>query len=295
MTSDRPWRHPSLLAGLLVLAAVALPALLSLVWTPWPPARLDIAHRLAAPSPSHLLGNDPFGRDLLSILMSGARNTLGICLLAVAAGAAIGIPAGLAAAGTGWRAAALARATDLVLAFPPLLTAALIVALNGPGAGGAVLAIAVFNIPAFIRVTRAASRAVLTRDYIAAARVAGRGRAAILAAHVLPNIAPTVLVQATVALAAAVLVEAGLSYLGLGAQSPVPSLGRALADYQGRIFEAPLLVVAPGTAIGLLVLGFNLLGDGLRDLLDSRSGADDFRGYDIQGTAAQRADSGGME
>lgn len=260
--------YPSLLAGILILGLVLLPAALSLVWTPWPPARLDIVHRLAPPSGAHPLGTDPFGRDLAAILMVGARNSLGICLAALALGAAIGIPAGLVAALGGWRDGLLLRATDLALAFPPLLTAAMIVAVYGAGAGGAILAIGLFNIPAFIRITRATARSVLPRDFIAAARVAGRGRSALLIVHVLPNIAATLLVQATMALAGALLVEAGLSYLGLGTQPPVPSLGRALSDYQSHIFDTPLLVLAPGAAIGLLVLGLNLLGDGLRDLLD---------------------------
>ena len=245
-----------------------LPAALSAVWTPWPPGRLDIAHRLAAPSAAHWLGTDPFGRDLLSILMVAARNSGLVCIAAIAAAALVGIPLGLAAAGASWRGALVMRATDLCLAFPPLLTAAMIVAARGPGPAGEILAIGVFNLPAFVRLTRSASLSVLNQDFVAAARIAGRGRVAVLASHVLPNIAPMLLVQATLALAVAELSEAGLSYLGLGLPPPLPSLGRALADYQTRIFDDPLLVVAPGGVVALLVLGCNLLGDGARDLLD---------------------------
>jgi len=268
--SFRP--HPSLLAGAMLLALVLAPSLLSAVWTPWPPLRLDIIHRLAPPSAAHWLGTDPFGRDLLSILMVGARNSLIVGVAAIALAVIIGIPAGLAATGRGIPAMAVSRATDLGLAFPPLLTAAMVVAVYGAGMTGTILAIALFNVPAFVRLTRTQAASVLSRDFIAAARVAGRGRAAVLALHVLPNIAGTLVVQATLALALAALSEAGLSYLGLGVPPPAPSLGRALADYQTRIFDDPLLVVAPGAVIALLVLGFNQLGDGLRDLLDPRIG-----------------------
>ncbi len=267
-TRRRHARHPSLWLGLLVLALALLPAALSAVWTPYPPGRLDILHRLAAPSSAHPFGTDPFGRDLLSVLMVAACNSTLVCLAAIGAAALVGVPLGLAAAAPGWRSTLVMRATDLCLAFPPLLTAAMIVAAKGPGVGGEILAIGVFNVPAFVRLTRSASLSVLNQDYVAAARIAGRGRVAVLASHVLPNIAAMLLVQVTLALAVAELSEAGLSYLGLGLPPPLPSLGRALADYQTRIFDDPLLVVAPGAVVALLVLGFNLLGDGVRDLLD---------------------------
>ncbi len=263
-------RHPSLVLGIALLALVVLPAALSLIWTPWAPSRIDIIHRLAPPSAAHPLGTDPFGRDLLSILMAGARNSIIVCTAAIALGAAIGIPLGLAAAGGGWKASVVMRIADLGLAFPPLLTAAMIVAVYGAGMGGTILAIALFSVPAFIRLTRAEAGSILNRDFVAAARIAGSSPAAVLRVHVLPNIAATLLVQATVALALAVLAESGLSYLGLGTPPPSPSLGRALSDYQTRIFDNPLLVVAPGLAISLLVLGLNQLGDGLRDVLDPR-------------------------
>ena len=267
--SGRPrGTHPSLLLGLLVLALVLLPAAVSIAWTPYPPGRLDILHRLSGPSLPHPLGTDPFGRDLLSLLMAAARNSTLVCLAAVGAATLLGVPLGLLAAAPGWRSMLVMRATDLCLAFPPLLTAAMIVAAKGPGPGGEILAIGAFNVPAFVRLTRSAGLSVLNQDFVAAARIAGRGRVAVLASHVLPNIAATLLVQATLALAVAELSEAGLSYLGLGLPPPLPSLGRALADYQTRIFDDPLLVVAPGGIVALLVLGFNLLGDGVRDLLD---------------------------
>jgi peptide/nickel transport system permease protein len=261
--------HPSLIAGIFLLGVVLLPAAVSLVWTPFPPGKLDILHRLAPISATHPLGTDPFGRDLLSILMIGARNSILLCTAAIALGAAIGVPAGLAAAASGsWRESLLMRAADIGLAFPPLLTAAMIVAVYGAGAGGTILAIGLFNVPAFMRITRVEARSVQKRDFVAAARIAGRSQAAILGVHVLPNIAPTLFIQSTIALALAVLAEAGLSYLGLGTPPPAPSLGRALSEYQTQIFDDPLLVIAPGVAIALLVLGLNQLGDGLRDVLD---------------------------
>jgi peptide/nickel transport system permease protein len=260
----------SFLLGGALICIVVMPAALSLAWTPWPPDRLDIAHRLAPPSAAHLLGTDPFGRDLLSILMVGARNSIFVCSAAIGFGAAIGVPIGLFAAGGGvWR-AALMRLADLGLAFPPLLIAAMIAAAAGAGMGPSIVAIGLFNVAPFMRITRGAAVAVLGRDYVAAARVAGRGPGAVLALHVLPNISAALLVQASVALAVAVLAEAGLSYLGLGTPAPAPSLGRALADYQTHVFDDPVLVIAPGVAIGLLVLGLNQLGDGLRDALDPK-------------------------
>ena len=261
-------RHPSLWAGLLILLPVLAPATLSVVWTPFPPGAIDVAHRLQNPSIVHPLGTDAFGRDVTSVLMVASLNSVLVCAAAVCVGALVGIPLGLLGGSGGWGGALALRIADLALAFPPVLTAAMLVAAQGTGVGSEIVAIAVFNVPAFVRVTRAGARQVLGRDFVAAARVAGRGRVAVLSGHVLPNTAAILLVQGTLALAIAVLSEAGLSYLGLGLPPPLPSLGRTLAEDQARIFDAPLLVVAPGAAVALLVLGCNLLGDGLRDRLD---------------------------
>ncbi len=256
--------------GAALTGSLALAALSSLAWTPYPPAAIDILHRLAPPGLAHPLGSDPFGRDMLSMLMAGLRNTSVVCLLSVLLGALLGVPLGLASAGRHAGSVPILRLCDLIFAFPPLLTGIMVVAVSAPGMLSAVIAIGVFDIPVFARVTRAAALTVLTQDYILAARLAGRGWPKILLVHVLPNIAGGLLVQATLLLGLAVTLEAALNYLGLGTQPPAPSLGRMLRDYQTYIHRTALLVICPGVAIAALVLGLNLLGDGLRDRLDPR-------------------------
>ena len=263
--------HLNLVLGGVITALLVGMALASLVWTPYPPTHIDILHRLAAPSAAHWLGTDPFGRDVLSMIMAGARSSLSVALIAVAVGAGIGIPLGALAAGGGeWVDQAVMRATDLAFAFPALLTAVMIAALAGPGAANAMLAIGIFNIPVFARITRGAAISVRERDYIAAARAVGRSEMAVMLRHVLPNISALLLVQITIQFALAIVADAGLAYVGLGTQPPDPSWGRMLNDAQTFVFEAPLLAVFPGLAITLAVLGLNLLGDGLRDRLDPR-------------------------
>ncbi len=265
------WRSPSLLAGAAITAVMVAVALLSLVWTPYRPTAMDFVHRLAPPSAVHPLGTDSFGRDVLSMIMAGAQSSLTVALIAVAVGAGLGIPLGaLAAARAGLLDDLVMRGCDLAFAFPALLTAVMITALAGPGAGNAMLAIGIFNIPVFARVTRGAARGVWAREYVLAARAAGRGDAAISVVHVLPNIAAVLMVQATIQFALAIVADAGLSYVGLGVQPPQPSWGRMLNEAQTFIWRAPLLAIFPGLAIMLAVLGLNLLGDGLQDLLDPR-------------------------
>lgn len=264
-------RSPSLLAGAAITFAMIVVALLSLVWTPYSPTAIDIPHKLAGLSAAHLLGTDALGRDVLSMLMTGARSSLSVALIAVVVGAGLGVPLGaLAAARGGWVDDAIMRSCDLAFAFPALLTAVMIAALAGPGAGNAMLAIGIFNIPVFARVTRAGARGLWRRDFVLAARVAGRHDVAITLAHILPNILAVLMVQATIQFALAIVAEAGLSYVGLGTQPPQPSWGRMLNDAQTYVWRAPLLAVFPGLAITLCVLGLNLLGDGLQDLLDPR-------------------------
>jgi peptide/nickel transport system permease protein len=265
------WRSRNLLAGGAITALMVLIALISLVWTPYGPTQIDIVHRLAAPSLAHPLGTDPFGRDELSMLMAGAQSSLSVALIAVIVGAGIGVPIGaFAAARGGVPDDVVMRACDLAFAFPALLTAVMITALAGPGAANAMLAIGIFNIPVFARITRGAARGVWGREFILAARAAGRHDTAITLLHVLPNIAAVLLVQATIQFALAIVADAGLSYVGLGTQPPQPSWGRMLNDAQTFIWRAPLLAVFPGLAITFAVLGLNLLGDGLQDLLDPR-------------------------
>lgn len=261
----------NLALGTLLTGVVAAMALVSLAWTPYPPTAIDILHKLAAPAAAHPLGTDPFGRDVLSMIMAGSRNSLTVSLVAVGFGAAIGIPLGSLAASRGlWLDEAIMRTADLAFAFPALLTAVMITAVAGPGATNAALAIGIFNIPVFARVTRGAALTIWPLDYVTAARAIGRGPFAIARLHVLPNIAAVLMVQATIQFALGILADAGLSYLGLGTQPPAPSWGRMLNDAQTYVWTAPLLAVFPGVAITWAVLGLNLLGDGLRDVLDPK-------------------------
>jgi peptide/nickel transport system permease protein len=187
----------------------------------------------------------------------------------------IGLVAGvflgcLAAAHKGWVEELVMRASDFAFAFPALLTAIMLTAIYGPGLVMSIVAIGIFNVPVFARITRASANAVWAREFVLAARAAGKGPLRITLDHVLPNIASVLVVQATISFATAILAEAALSYLGLGTQPPQPSWGRMLNEAQTLVFQAPMLAVYPGVAIVLSVLGLNLMGDGLRDLLDPK-------------------------
>ena len=264
-------RHPSLLLGALLVALLLGAAALSFVWTPWSPYAMDLAHKLQTPSAQHWLGTDAFGRDVASLLLVGARNTILVGVLAVGMGLGFGTALGLlAAARRGWVEELVMRLADFTFAFPAILSAILLTAAFGAGIVNAIVAIGIFNIPTFARVARASANAVWGREFILAARACGKGRWRITIDHVLPNIASVLIVQASIQFALAILAEAALSYLGLGTQPPQPSWGRMLAEAQTLMFQAPLLAVWPGVAIALAVLGLNLLGDGLRDLRDPR-------------------------
>ena len=247
-------------------------ALVSLVWVPHDVAALAVAERMKVPGDGYVLGTDHLGRDILSMLMVGARTSIGVALVAAGIGLAVGVPLGLFAAARrgGWVDEIIMRGNDLVFAFPPLVMAILIAAVFGPSALNAMLAIGVFNIPVFARVARAGAISLWTLDFIMAARVAGKGAARISAEHILPNIGNLLIVQATIQFSVGIVSEAALSYFGLGAQPPVPSWGRMLADSQTMIGLAPHMALIPGLAIVLMVLGLNLMGDGLRDMLDPR-------------------------
>ncbi|MHA6266287.1 ABC transporter permease [Aliiroseovarius sp. CAU 1755] len=247
-------------------------ALLSFLWTPYDVTNLDIAAKLRPPSTTHLLGTDHFGRDLVSMLMEGGRISIAVAVLAVGIGMGLGVPLGLTAAAHrgGLLDEVIMRGNDLVFAFPSLVIAILITATFGPSATNAIIAIGIFNIPVFARVARGGALTIWTQDFIMAARVAGKSRARISLEHVLPNIANLLIVQGTIQFSLGILAEAGLSYVGLGAQPPTPSWGRMLADAQTMIYATPRLAMAPGLAIVAMVLGLNLMGDGLRDLLDPR-------------------------
>ena len=264
-------RHGSLIAGSVITGALVAVAVLSRLWTPGSPTRLAIADKLKAPLVHGLLGTDQLGRDVLSLLMVGAWNSLSIAVVAVALGAALGVALGLTAAARGGLVEALVmRAADVVFAVPPILSAMLLGAFLGTGPRTAVTAIATFMVPVFARLSVGAGRRVLARDFCLAARAAGKGRLAVTMQHVLPNIAPQIAVQVALQLGLAFLTEAGLSFLGFGLPPPAASWGRMLADAETYLGVAPWLAIAPGAAIALAVLGFNLIGDGLVDLLDPR-------------------------
>jgi peptide/nickel transport system permease protein len=264
-------RHPALVVGAVLTCALVAVALLSLVWTPYPVNAINIARRLQPPSALNWLGTDQFGRDVLSMVMIGSRNSFAVGFVAVGIGLTFGVALGaFAAAKRGIVDDIVMRLADFTFAFPAVLSAIMITALLGPGAINAIIAIGIFNIPVFARLTRGVALQVLSRDFILAARAAGKSGLRITIEHVLPNIAGILVVQATIQFALAILAEASLAYLGLGTQPPAPSWGKMLNEAQTFMQRAPLLAIFPGAAIAVAVLAFNLLGDGLRDIIDPK-------------------------
>lgn len=266
------WRRLNFLTGLAIVVTVIGTALLSFVWTPFDPELVVPEKRLLGlGEQGHLLGTDQFGRDLLSQIMVGSRTALFVGVLAVTIAVAVGIPiGGFAAVRRGWVEDVVMRSSDVVYAFPPVLLAILLVAAVRPGTGAAMVAIGVAYVPIVARVTRGASLSILQRDFVAAARGYGRRSSFIFLRHVLPNIASVLIVQVTVLFALAILAEAALSFLGIGTQPPQASWGRSLRDAQTFLQLSPRLAIWPGLAIAVTVLGFNLLGDGIRDAVDPR-------------------------
>lgn len=261
----------SFLIGTIITLIVALMAGLSFLWTPYSVSALDIIAKLKPPSISHWLGTDHFGRDILSMIMVGSRASIFVAFVSVAIGAGIGVPLGLwAAARGGIVDEMLMRFNDLIFAFPALLSAVMITAIFGPGAVNAIIAIGIFNIPVFARVARGAALALWVREFVLAARAIGKGEGRITLDHILPNLANVLIIQGTIQFSLGILAEAGLSYVGLGAQPPMPSWGRMLFEAQTMISLAPHMALFPGLAIMVTVLGLNLLGDGLRDFLDPK-------------------------
>nr|WP_238945570.1 ABC transporter permease [Vandammella animalimorsus] len=265
------WRQPSLLVGGLLTLLLLCTALLSMVWTPHPPGEQYTDRRQAAPSAEHWLGTDVYGQDMLSQLMVGAQSSVLVGVVAVGIGLLLGVALGLlAATRKGWVEELIMRLADLTFAFPAILTAIMMRAVYGSGVVISIIAIGIASVPIFARLTRASANALLERDFVLAARACGRRPWAIAWEHVLPNLLPILIVQATIQFAIAILAEAALSYLGLGTQYPTPSWGRMLSEAQSTLFDAPMLAVYPGVTIALAVFGLNLLGDGLRDRLDPR-------------------------
>ena len=262
----------NLILGALLTVLFVAAALVSFVWTPFDHTAMDIPAKLQRPGGLHWLGTDQYGRDIFSMIMVGARTSIAVALVAVGIGMALGVPLGLTAAALrgSFLDELIMRGNDLVFAFPSLVIAILITAVFGAGAVNAIIAIGIFNIPVFARITRGAALSLWEREFIMAARVAGKSAARISAEHILPNVTNLLIVQGTIQFSLGILAEAGLSYVGLGAQPPTPSWGRMLADAQTLVAIAPHLALIPGLAIILTVLGLNLMGDGLRDHLDPR-------------------------
>lgn len=272
--SDRrrgPRLNPSLVVGGVIVMCVVLMALVSFAWTPYDPTRVDATQRLLDSSAKHWFGTDKFGRDVLSQILMGSRTTLFVGLVAVGVAAVIGVPLGILAAMTPRRLGELLmRGNDLLLAFPALLLAIMFGAVYHASTLTAMIAIGIASVPNFARVIRSGALQVMGTEYVLAARSAGRRPFSIGVRHVLPNVSSLITVQTSVSFAIAVLAEAALSFLGLGTPPPTPSWGRMLLESQEMLYSAPRLAIFPGLAIAVAVLGFNLLGDGLRDRFDPK-------------------------
>ena len=259
------------IAGLIVMLIFVLTAALAPVLAPYDPIAQTLVDRRQPPSSQYLLGTDDLGRDILSRIIYGTRKSLQVGIvsvsLAIVLGAVIGALSGYLG---GWFDTLVMRLMDIMLAFPALLLAIAIVTILGPGLLNMLYAIAIVSIPAYARIVRASVLTVKSQDYILATRAIGSRDVRILFKHVLPNCLTPLIVQGTLGIGTAILDAAGLSFLGLGAQPPTPEWGAMLGQGRFAVFSAPHIVIFPGVAIMLTVLGFNLLGDGLRDALDPR-------------------------
>lgn len=264
--------HPSAVAGAAIVGAAVVLALIGPALTTASPTEIDLARRLLAPSPEHWLGTDQLGRDMLARLLQGARSSLAVVLLVVALIAPAGLLIGAVAGAAGGAIdAALMRLTDVFLSFPRLVMALALVAALGPGLENAVLAIALTAWPPYARLARAETLVLRGRDHIAAIRVLGGSEVRIVFRHVMPLLLPSALVRATLDMAGIILTAAGLGFLGLGVQPPAPEWGAMIAEGRQFLLDAWWVATVPGLAILIVSLGFNLLGDGLRDLVDART------------------------
>ena len=273
MTSRRPWRHVTFTLGVALTLALITIAALSLVWTPTDPLAMSIAARLQPPSTAHPFGTDQYGRDVLARVMAGARTSIAVGVIAVAIGAVAGVLLGVVSGYTGgWPDEVLMRVSDAVQGFPAILAALLFAAVFGPGVTMSMVAIGIAFVPAFARLARGSVLELRSRDFVVAAQALGAGDRRVLLRHILPNTLAPLIVQVTTSFPVAILAEAGLAYLGLGTQPPQPSWGSMLKDAQNFLSLNPSFALFPGGAIAVTVLGLNLLGDGLRDLLDPKTG-----------------------
>jgi peptide/nickel transport system permease protein len=266
-----PFRHVTFTIGLALTLALVATAALSLVYTPHDPLEMSITGRLQGPSGVHPLGTDQFGRDLLSRIMTGAVTSILVGMIAVGIGMGIGVLFGmLSGYFGGWLDEGFMRLMDAVQGFPAILSALLLTAVFSPSVTISMVAIGIAFLPIFARLTRATFLEFRDREFVQAARALGAGDAALIRRHILPNTVPPLIVQATISFPVAILAEAALSYLGLGTQPPYPSWGLMLKESQAFLGTDPWFAIFPGSAIALTVLGLNLLGDGLRDLLDPK-------------------------
>ena len=257
--------------GIVIVSIAVLAALLGPVLTPYDPAAQDLARRLEAPSLSHPFGLDELGRDILARILSGARISLLVGLAVVSVSSALGMLVGSVAGYFGGRVDdVISRVIDVLMAFPGILLAIALVAVLGPSLTNVVLALSVIGWVGYARLVRAQALRAREFDFVQAARALGAGSRRIVIRHILPTALPAVVVQATLGMAGAIIAEAALSFLGLGVQPPTPSWGTMLDAGRSHLFDAPHLTIFPGLAIAVLVLGFNFLGDGLRDRVDPK-------------------------
>ena len=268
----RPFRHLTVAVGGVITGVLVCAAAVSLVYTPADPLAMSITSRLQGPSTGHPFGTDQYGRDLLSRVMAGAVTSIAVGVIAVGIGAAAGLLLGMVSGYVGGVLdEVLMRLVDAVQGFPAILSALLLTAVFSPSVGVSMVAIGIAFVPAFARLTRASFLEFRDREFVVAARALGAGDGAVIGRHILPNTLPPLIVQATISFPVAILAEAGLSYLGLGTQPPHPSWGLMLREAQAFLGLNPWYAIFPGGAIAVTVLGLNLLGDGLRDLLDPKT------------------------
>jgi peptide/nickel transport system permease protein len=268
----RPFRHVTFTLGAAITAAVIATAAVSFVYLPADPLAMSIAARLQGPSAAHPFGTDQYGRDLLSRVMAGAATSIAVGVIAVGIGAGVGMIIGILSGWAGgWIDETFMRLVDAVQGFPAILSALLFAAVARPGVAISMVAIGIAFVPVFARLTRASFLELRRREFVVATRALGASDHRLVLRHILPNTLPPLIVQATTSFPVAILAEAALAYLGLGTQPPHPSWGLMLKEAQNFLTQSPWFAIFPGGAIALTVLGLNLLGDGLRDLLDPKA------------------------